>query len=79
MKVQKTYKGLTAKQIIARRDGETNGGDNMSGPIIWNYRSGYNPDGTLQSFGNVTVCDAHRADCITIEEPGVGPVVRINM
>ena len=71
MKKQRTYKGMTAREIIAGRDGETKGGDQMTKDIIWNYRTTYNPDGTPQSFGWMTVCDAEQADVITIENAGL--------
>ncbi len=65
---QRTYNGLTAKEIIEGRDGETRGGDCMTGDIVWNFRTSQNPDGTVKDFGEVTVCKRENADCITIED-----------
>ncbi len=67
MKHQRTYKGLTARKIIGMERGQTNAGDRVSGNIVWNYRTSYNPDGTLQGMGQATVCKPGQADCIGIE------------
>ena len=69
MQVVTTWQGLTAQQIIEGRDGMTNGGDHLTGDIVWQYRTDYRPDGTLDDMGQC-VCDADRADCITIETTG---------
>ena len=71
-------KRVTAKQIINAKTGTTNGGDNISTiagvEVVWNYRTSYNADGTLKSFGRSTVCNAADADLIAIvSSGGYGP------
>ncbi len=58
---------MTASEIVKGQTGETNGGDRISGDVIWNYRTRLNADGTVQGFGRSTVCAADRADCIGVE------------
>jgi len=68
MQTTRQYQGMTAREIIDGQDGETNGGDRMTGKIIWNYRTTCNADGTLQSFGRSTVCRPEDADVIGIDD-----------
>ena len=77
MKKVKTWKGLTVQKIIAGIDGQTNGGHNMTGEIVWQYRTDYLPDGTIDDQGPCT-CAHDRADCITIECSG-GILARLDL
>ena len=72
MNTVKKYAGMTARQIIDGKDGETNGGHNMTGNIIWQYRTDVTPDGYISDAW--TACEADSATMITIESPeGIGP------
>ncbi|MCI5208529.1 MAG: hypothetical protein D3910_06995 [Candidatus Electrothrix sp. ATG2] len=77
MKIVETWKGLTAQEIIDRRDGETNGGHNMTGEIVWQYRTDYLSGGTFDDQGPCA-CSADRADCITVECSG-GILARLDL
>ena len=66
MRTVKTWQGKTAAEIIAGRDGETNGHMYMTGDIIWLYRTDYLHDGTFDDMGPCA-SSADNADCITIE------------
>lgn len=69
MKTLKTWKKLSAREIIVGKDGETEGGYYTTGDIIWTYRTDYLEDGIYDDQGPC-VCSPCRANCITIEAPG---------
>ena len=76
MKTVKKYAGMTAQQIIDGKDGETNGGHNMTGNIMWQYRTDVTPEGFVSDTW--TACEADRATMITIESTGgIGPRLNI--
>ncbi len=77
MRTVKAWKGMTAKGIIHGKDGETKGGDNMTGDIIWNYRTDYLPDGTYDDQGPC-VSSEENATCIVVDSVG-GPIVRLEL
>lgn len=66
MKTVKTYKRMTAEKIIAGKNGETNGTDNMTGDLVWNYRTDVDAQGILS--GHLTVCKPVNASHIAIED-----------
>jgi hypothetical protein len=83
MQTQKTYKRMTAKQIVKRKIGETNGEDNISKgknneDIIWNYRTNTNEDGTIDNI-NFWCCDKENAEYISIEDFKFGIVAILDI
>lgn len=62
---RRTYNGMSAARIIARQTGYTSGGDNLTGEIRWQYRTGYTTDGYRDDFA-LRVCDPEEATCLTI-------------
>ena len=78
MRTVSKYAGMTAKQIIDGQDGETNGGMRMTGNVIWNYRTEYNPDGTYDALNGPCVCEPEQASCSVIESlGGIGPMLAL--